>query len=163
MEDKIYVSAVRDEEDVQLIVDYTRQSDIFYTKVNRVLFSNVQTIICKNGEPIGFLNLVDERVKGALFMDMFIEEAYRGNGYASLAYKSLERKFTGDEFILAETKKDNIGANLSLLKNGTLIKEKDDTNFYLMNKNRVEEFLNSVAYQEFVRVFELDSKVYVKK
>jgi len=163
MEDKIYVLAARTEDDVQLILDYTKKSKIFYTKVDRVLFSNVQSIIYKNDEAIGFLNLVDERVRGALFMDIFIDEKYRGNGYASLAYKSLERKFTGNDFILAETKKDNIGANLSLLKDGTLIKEKDDTNFYLLNKDRVDEFLNSESYNEFVRVFELDNKVYVKK
>ncbi len=163
MEDKIYVSSIKDEDDVQLIIDYTKKSKIFYTKVNRVLCSNVQTIIYKNGEAIGFLNLVDERVSGALFMDIFIDEKYRGNGYASLAYKNLEEKFTGDEFILAETKKDNVGANLSLLKDGILIKEKDDTNFYLLNKDRVDEFLNSEAYNEFVRVFELDNKVYIKK
>lgn len=163
MDDKIYVVDAVKNDLVQMIIDYTRKSDIFYTKSNRVLFSNVKTIIFKNEQPIGFLNLVDEKVKGALFADIYIDNEYRGKGYASLAYNDLMNKYNGNEFILAETKKDNIGANMSLLKLGTLIKEKDDINYYLMDKSRIDEFLNSEVYNNFVRAFDLDDKVYVKK
>ena len=164
MEEKIYVSEAITVDEYDLIIHFSKKSIVFYDNYKRLMSSNVKTIIYRNKYPIGFLNLVDERVNGALFMDIFIDEEYRNRGYAALAYKDLEKKYDKDVFIIAQTKKDNIGANLSLFKNGTLIKEKDDMNFYLMNKSREEEFLNSDSYDSFVSHFGLNSnKVYIKK
>ena len=164
MEEKIYVSEAITVDEYDLIIHFSKKSIVFYDNYKRLMSSNVKTIIYRNKYPIGFLNLVDERVNGALFMDIFIDEEYRNRGYSALAYKDLEKKYDKDVFIIAQTKKDNVGANGSLLKNGVIVASTDDMNFYLMNKSREEEFLNSDSYDSFVSHFGLNSnKVYIKK
>lgn len=164
MEEKIYVKNAITKDDYDLIANYGSESIVFCDNYKRLMSSNVKTIIYQNECPIGFLNLVDERVQGTLFMDIFILPEYRNRGYASLAYIELEKNYTGNEFIIAQTKKDNVDANGSLLKNGIIVASTDDMNFYLMNKSREEEFLNSDSYDSFVSHFGLNSnKVYIKK
>ena len=164
MEERIYIANAETKEDYNLIVKFGSKSSVFLDNYRRLMSSNVMTIIYRNESPIGFLNLVDEHVVNTLFMDIFILEEYRSRGYASLAYEKLEKNYHTDEFIIAQTKKDNIGSNKSLLKNGNIIATTDDMNFYLMNKSRKEEFLNSESYISFIEHFGLNNnKTYVKK
>ena len=143
----IYVRPIVTKEDSELILKYMQESAVFFDKTDRFTGSAINCLIYKEDIPIGFLNLVDEHLRDFLFLDILIDEKYHGNGYAAMAYQNFKRRYNGNEFIIAETKVNNIPANKSLKKDGVCIYSFNDLNYYLMDKDRLEEFMNGESYQ----------------
>ena len=151
--ENIYVKPVTNSEDSELILHYMKGSNIFFDKTSRFNSSVVSCLIHKENIPIGFLNLVDEQLSDFLFLDVLIDEKYRGRGYAAMAYENLMSRFNTKKFIIAETKEDNISANKSLQKNSIFLYSCKGLNYYLMDKNRLSELQNSPMYSQLIEHF----------
>ena len=158
MNNKIYIESELNDKQILLIRNIMKTEsgikEIFENKDDRYNTAYLLSLIKKDNEIIGFLNLVPEHVDGFLFMDMGILEKYRGKGYGKLAYLDLEKRLRTKEFIIAQTKSTNLLANKSAIENGILVYTEDkleySLNYYLMNKDRYNEFLNSEHYQDFI-------------
>ena len=130
--------------------------EIFHNKISRLYTAGVEMLLLLDDEPIGFLLALNENTQNLLFLDLGIIKKYRGKGYGTLAKEIFMKIYKGDEFIITETRNTNIGANKSSSKIGSLVYQKDDINFYLLNSS-IEEFKNSPAYQEFLTHVNKDS------
>ena len=153
MEEKIYVKNAESEKEFNLIIQYMNNSDVFFGKQIRFGKSAYGLAIYKDDEMIGFLNLIHEipSNNNILLLDILLDEKYRGRGYASLAYKNFKNRANANEFIIAETKNNNEGANNFLSSNGVKIYDfpEMDLVYYLLDKSRLEEFLSSPDYVQF--------------
>ena len=115
---------------------------IFFTKKNRFSLAQYTYLITVDGEDAGFINLVYERGDYSfLVLDSGIIEKYRGKGLGTKALKFLQ-SLDFEDFIIAETKKDNNNSNGSISKVGVQIADSDEFNYYLLQKDRVEEFID---------------------
>lgn len=154
MEEQIYVRKIREDSpaDSERVIQYMNNSAVFYGKTDRFTANLVSCLIYKNDDPIGFLNIGDEGLlrDNILFLDILVDEKYRGKGYASKAYSNFKSRFSDDYFIIAETKESNVGANKSLEKNGVIFYSYNGLNYYLMDKNRLGELKNSPSYERLI-------------
>lgn len=126
--------------------------EIFYLKRNRLYSSQLAALIRVDDIDVGFLNVVDEGLRNMLFIDQGIIERYRGCGYGKEAIISLINEGIFDEYLIGETKKNNILANNSASKIATLVHQNNDRNYYLFNNN-LNQFLNSNEYKVLVKRF----------
>lgn len=152
MKEQIYVRSISTSADSSLITQYMNNSGVFYGKTDRFTANSVSCLIYRDDEPIGFLNIGDEGLStdNILFLDILVDEKYRGKGYGSKAYSNFKSRFSDDCFIIAETKESNIGANKSFGKNGVMFYSYNGLNYYLMDKNRLEELKNSPSYDRLI-------------
>ena len=81
--------------------------------------------------------------------DMGIKKEYRNKKIAQAICEEIIKQSL-PEFIIAETKVTNIGANKSLAPYSSLIHNVEDINYYLLDKNRKQEFLESPIYDDFI-------------
>ena len=152
MKEQIYVRPISTSADSALITQYMNNSVVFYGKTDRFTANSVSCLIYMDDEPIGFLNIGDEGLSrdNILFLDILVDENHRGKGYGSKAYSNFKSRFSDDCFIIAETKESNIGANKSLEKNGINFYSYNGLNYYLMDKDRLEELKSSPAYERLI-------------
>lgn len=151
--EKIYVRNTMSYKEDLIVRKYMLEAEgiqqIFFDKEDRYKVATCRCLIFKDEKTIGFINIVPEMIKGVLFIDMGIIKKYRGKGYGKKALEDFFRKFECDEFIIAETKNNNVLANSSANNFGTLVYQKDDINYYLMN-GKLEKFKNSEVYNRFI-------------
>ena len=93
--------------------------------------------------------MAKEVIDGIYFLDMGIKKEYRNKKIAQAICEEII-KLSLPEFIIAETKVTNIGANKSLAPYSSLIHNVEDINYYLLDKNRKQEFLGSPIYDDFI-------------
>ena len=115
--------------------------EIFANRLDRLAASPYSCIILFNKQVAGFANLVKEKNNDDfLFVDMGIIASFRGKSICNDVLK-----YFGDieikEFIIGETKIDNIPANKVASNVGCFIFAEEDRNFYLIQKNRYCEFI----------------------
>ena len=127
--------------------------DIFSGKKTRLLFSPLTYIIEVDSKDIGFFNLVDEQVEGIFFVDLGIIKEYRGKGIAKEVLSTIP-SIKCSNFIVSEVKKDNIPANKVSSQIGVMVTETEDRNFYLMQKERLEEFIDSNGLEKLSKKFQ---------
>lgn len=137
--------------------------EIFYGKETRVYLSPFILMIQDQDKDIGFAYLVDEQVDGMYFVDVGILEEYRGKGIGKDVLEEFQHLPT-KWFIMGETKKDNVLANESSKKYGVVVAETEDRNIYLLQKDRLEEFIDSDSLEKLAhsRKFNDITKVYKK-
>lgn len=116
---------------------------------NRIMNAVVGGLIKYDDEYIGFFLLVKERIDGIYFIDRGIKKEYRGLGIGSYIMKYIVNNNPFDKFLISETTINNNAAIKSALKVGELIYQKDDLNYYLLNKSK-KDFIDSGMYDKFV-------------
>ena len=136
--------------------------EIFYNKRQRLFCTALACLIKEGRTELGFLNLVSENVDNILFLDQGILQKYRGMGYGKEAIRTLLLYNNFQEYIMAETKKTNILANSSAQKISKLVYETDEKNYYLFQKERVNQFLDSKEFYEMKKDIE-KQKILVNK
>ena len=132
--------------------------EIFNGKADRVLFSPKIFIICVDQKEVGFIYFVNEKVEDMFFVDMGLLKKYRGLGIGKKVLQMIHDKNYKD-FLIGETKKDNVSANEVTKECGVLIGETEDRNFYLLQKERVEEFIESNGFEKLSKKFQYLKKV----
>lgn len=135
--------------------------EIFYNKRERLFCSALACLIKEDHNEIGFLNLVNENISNILFLDQGILRKYRGIGYGQESIKKL-LLCSFNEYIIGETKKTNILANASAQKISKLVYETNDNNYYLFQKERNNEFLDSKEFYEMKKNIE-KQKILINK
>ena len=131
-------------------------NNIFSNKRNRFSLAQFTYLINVDGEDAGFVNLVYERGDYSfLLLDSGIIEKYRGKGLGTKALKFLQ-SLDFEDFIIAETKKDNNNSNGSISKVGVQIADSDEFNYYLLQKDRVEEFIDSDGLEKLGKHYQTD-------
>lgn len=116
---------------------------------NRLIDYVMAGLIKYDDEYIGFFALAKERIDNIFFVDRGIKEEYRGMGLGTFCVKYIVDNFPRNEFLISETTTNNIAAITSVLKVGELIYQKDNLNYYLLNKSK-RLFINSGMYDKFV-------------
>lgn len=117
-------------------------SDVFKDRIDRLASSRFCFIIRKNNKDIGFVNLVIEKGnQDFYFLDIGLKEEYRNKGIGTEILKKLQ-SIEFDRFILLEVRIENEGANLSIEKVGVKVAEYGAVNYYLLQKDKVEEFID---------------------
>ena len=114
---------------------------IFLSKEERIKYSSYAAIIEYNGEDVGFVSILNEKADyNFLTLDMGILNEYRGKGIGKEVLEMI-KKIPCEDFIIGETRKSNIGANKTTSSVGILVAESDEFNYYLLQKERIEEFI----------------------
>lgn len=117
-------------------------NDIFRNRLDRLMTSEYSRLIIYDYEEIGFVNLVREKCdENFLFLDMGIKEAYRGKGIGKRILKKLV-KIDFEDFIIIETKEDNESAVVSAKQVGCYLTTIAGKNYYLLQRDRLEEFID---------------------
>lgn len=117
-------------------------SNLFGNRWDRMLMGKYTYLITCDDKDVGFLNVLHEKDDYSfLVVDMAIKKRYRGKGIGTCAMQLLKDKNIS-EFIVAETKKDNVGANISLQNIGVQVADSDNLNYYLVQRERIEEFID---------------------
>ena len=133
-------------------------SEVFQNRVDRLVNSAFCYIIRRNGKDIGFVNLVIEKQDPEFyFLDIGLKDIYRNMGIGTTILKKLQ-DMEFDKFILLEVKIANEGANLSIEKVGIKVAEFDDINYYLLQKDKVEEFIDGDYLEELAHHVAIKSK-----
>ena len=117
--------------------------EIFYDKKDRLVCSQAAILISVDNNDVGFLNVVNQGLENILFIDQGIIEKYRGKGYGREALQKLLDSKLFEEYLICETKDNNTLANSSIQKIGKFIFSYDDRNFYLLQKEKYDDFINS--------------------
>ncbi len=123
----------------------------------RLYGSHYQGLIKYKDDYAGFFLLVRECVKGIYFIDRGIKEEYRNQKIGTYVMEYIVNNFRGSEFLISETKEDNILSNSSASNVGKLVYKVDNINYYLLNKEE-EEFKSSEIYNSFLE-YENSSKI----
>lgn len=150
---------IADANDLKMVREWIRNDsgirNIFYGHEDRFELSELPLLIYLDKTPIGFLSLVEERLRNVKFLDIGILEEYRGCGYAikatSLFLEIFKKK--DQDFVIAETKVNNEAANKVLSTIGMLVNQEEskNLNYYLMQPERKDEFMNGEVYNRFKR------------
>ena len=122
--------------------------EIFKDRIDRLSTSIYSCLIKMDEKTVVFVNLVEEKNnKNFLFVDMGIIPEFRNKSICNdiLTYFS---NFPTKEFIIGETKVDNQYANKAAAKVGILVLTNQDSNFYLIQKNRYEEFIQNNCLEQ---------------
>ena len=127
--------------------------DVFKGKTERVVGADISCLIKNDNEDIGFVNLVKEKYdQDFYFLDMGIIKKYQGQGIGKKVFEILLNEKTIKnlkEFIIGETKKTNekaIGAVENI--GGIKVLETEDRVYYLLQKERIEEFIEKDGMQK---------------
>ena len=117
--------------------------EIFAGRLDRLLSSEFSWLIVLDEEEVGFANLVREKSNyDFLFLDLGIKEKYRGKGIGTEVLRLLT-EMPINNYVLLETKINNISANKINQKVGCLIDTIGEQNYYLLQTGRVKEFIDS--------------------
>lgn len=122
--------------------------EIFYDKRDRLYCSVIACLIKEGHNEVGFLNLVKENVDNILFLDEGIIERYRNRGYGAEAIRMLLLYNNFDEYIIGETKRNNIGSNKSAIRISNLVYQTNEKNYFLFQKEKTNKFLCSEEFYE---------------
>lgn len=121
--------------------------EIYYDKQDRLYASNPMCLIMFYGEPIGFINLVQEEIDNIKFLDEAIIEKYRSLGYGKEALRLLNPSMF-KEYIIGETRVDDKVPNIIGSEKGCYVYHNRSYNYYLLQPERTFAFLLSNEYQE---------------
>ena len=138
-------------------------SNLFGDRWDR-MYSGIYTyLITYNGKDVGFINILFERNDNSfLVIDMGIKKRYRNKGIGTKAMQLIKEKDI-NTFIIAETEKDNISGIKSLDKVGLKVAESEEQAYYLVQKERIEEFINNDYLEKLSRHFKVEEiKILVK-
>jgi len=116
--------------------------ELFGNRWDRMLMGSFTYLITVDNKDAGFINVLHEKDdRSFLVVDMGIKKKYRGKGVGTKAIELLKEKNI-NQFIVAETKKENTGAIKSLDNVGIKVAESDECSYYLLQTDRVEEFID---------------------
>lgn len=116
--------------------------EVFNGRGDRLATSHKVYIIMNDNQEVGFANLVVEKQNyNFYFLDMGIKENYRGNGIATEVLQTL--KNINCKPIIIETRENNTLANCSAERIGCMLMSKDNKNYYLLQKERYNEFIDN--------------------
>ena len=125
--------------------------EIFHGKQDRISSSVAACLIKKEEITIGFFLLTTENLNNVLFLDVGIKKEYRSKGIGKAICSEIIKQKISNEFIIAETRKDNVAANDSIRFQSSLVYSINNLNYYLLDKDRLQEFLESPTYIEFIK------------
>lgn len=132
--------------------------DVFAGKMDRLMSSQISLLIQQDNQNIGFVNLVTERCNyDYLFVDMGIIEKYRGQGIGKQVLTMISQLDT-EEYILGETRTDNTLANGSVNGIGCYLATFGDRNIYLLQKDKLEKFIDENHLEKLDKHFTIHSK-----
>ena len=115
---------------------------LFGNRWDRMFSGCFTYLITVDNKDAGFINVLFERDdKEFLVVDMGIKKRYRSKGIGTEAMRKL-KELNINKFIIAETKKNNIGGNKSLENISIKVAESNTCNYYLLQKERIEEFID---------------------
>lgn len=137
--------------------------EIFARRTSRLISSSLAMLVIENEQEIGFVYLTSEVIRNFLFVDIGIKKQFRGNGYSEQimsGIKQIVEKW--DQFVIAETKVNNVPANSGLKKIGKFLYTNEDTNlnYYLIQENRYDELINNKKLFESLKKHNSGSKDY---
>lgn len=153
-------------EDFDIIIDLMNNADgikeVFRGRTDRLITSPYSFLIQHEDEVIGFLNLVIEKNnENFLFLDAGIIKEYRSKGIGKLVLceiKELLEENDIDTYVLIETEQKNIGANKSANEVGCYLMEIRDRNIYLLQKERIEEFVDNDYFEKLTDHYDKPNK-----
>lgn len=155
-------STSKDSNDMFYMMNYEDGiKDVFRGKNDRLNTTSVSWMIEADNKNIGFINLVVEKANyNFLFLDMGIIKDYRGKGYGKKFLKEVQELVEDSDlpYVLMETKKDNINANIAAREMTCFITEVEDRNVYLLQKSRLQEFIDSNQMEELAKHYDNPSK-----
>ena len=128
--------------------------DVFVGRTDRIINADISWMIQAGNKNIGFINLVVEKCNyNYLFLDMGIIKEYRGKGYGKKFLTEVQQLVEANDlpFVLMETTKDNNNANGVGKGIGCFITEVGDRNIYLLQKSRLQEFIDSNQMEELAK------------
>ena len=137
-------------------------SKIFKNRFDRLATSLVSCLIInEEDEIIGFFNLVEEKHnQDFYFLDMGIKTEYQGKGYAKEINERIVNLKGIDRSIIVETQTSNIKAIKSLSNGKTAIKlfEQNDSAYFLLDKNQIDEFIKKDGMQKLAEHIKKDKE-----
>lgn len=133
--------------------------EIFGGRDDRLMTASNSWLIKANDNNIGFINLVTEKANyNFLFLDMGIIKAYRGKGYGKKFLEEVQHITEREEdfpYVLMETKQDNDNANGISKGVGCYLTTFGDRNVYLLQKSRLQEFIDTNQMEELAKHYEM--------
>lgn len=138
-------------------------NNIFFTKKNRFMLSQFTYLITVDGEDAGFINLLYEDGDDSfLVLDRGVIEKFRGMGIGTMALDFIKSQ-NFEDFIIGETRKNNNGSNKSLSKFGVMVADSDEFNYYLLQKEKLGEFIDSDGLEKLGKHYQTDkNKINIK-
>ena len=143
------VTMMRDDEGIR---------EVFSNRIDRLANSRYSFIVRKGTKNIGFVNLVIEKQDPTFyFLDIGLKEYYRNMGIGTHILSTL-RQMEFDKFIILEVKADNKLGNASVSRNGVMVMQKAGINYYLLQKDRVQEFIDNDYLEKLANHVAIKSK-----
>lgn len=131
---------------------------IFGGRSDRLMATDNSWMIKANDKNVGFINLVTEKANHRfLFLDMGIIKAYRGKGYGKRFLGEVQKIVEENDYftyVLMETKQDNDSANKISKDVGCYLTSFDDRNVYLLQRSRLQEFVDTNKMEELAKHYE---------
>lgn len=141
--------------------------DIFYKKQIRLLYSDYPFIIQLNNIDIGFIYSTNEGIDNFEFLDIGIKKEYRGHNYAAIAtlefIKIYIQNLNNKNYLISEIKNNNLSAIKTMEKIGSFLFEMNGLNFYLANKNKYTELINTDHYNNLYEYEKNKTNTLIKK
>lgn len=135
--------------------------EIFGGRDDRIMTAKSSWLIKANDNNIGFINLVTEKANSNfLFLDMGIIKAYRGKGYGKKFLEEVQHITERKEdytYVLMETRCNNDSANGISKSVGFYLTTFDDRNVYLLQKSRLQEFIDTNQMEELAKHYEMEN------
>ena len=132
--------------------------EIFGGRSDRLMATDNSWMIKANDKNVGFINLVTEKANHRfLFLDMGIIKAYRGKGYGKRFLGKVQKIVEENDYftyVLMETKQDNDSANKISKDVGCYLTSFGDRNVYLLQKSRLQEFVDTNQMEELAKHYE---------
>lgn len=128
--------------DAFIAYEYMDSTDVFYRQYDRLKASRAAYLIRYFDEVIGYTALVEEKENdNFLFLDTVIGEDYRCMGIGNyvcevMSYTCLPH----DPYLMVATRRSNHPAVKSVKGIGSLVFQKDCINYYLIQKDRLNEY-----------------------
>lgn len=139
--------------------------EMYRNKWQRTQLARYIYEVRRNNQVVGFAYLINDfqdETGNFLGLDIGLKNKEIGKGTGTEILKQI---INGDykEFILGETKKDNERANKIINKTGgILVAENKNINIYLLQGNRLEEFIAANGLEVITQRFS-DPKILIKK
>ena len=134
--------------------------EIFGGRYDRLMTAKNSWLIKANDNNIGFINLVTEKANHKfLFLDMGIVKAYRGKGYGKKFLEEVQSEVENSNltYVLMETRQDNDSANGVSKSVGCYLTTFGDRNVYLLQKSRLQEFIDTNQMEELAKHYEMEN------
>ncbi len=123
---------------------------IFYERYDRLDAAEfISKIELNEKETIGFLNLINENLDKALFLDIAILKQFCNQSLAKRAIISLLDSDYSNNYLVADTSKENISANRCFSFFGEPFYETEDRAYYFLGgRTSYNDFINSKDYDK---------------